>query len=581
MTDFAVGAASIIEPIQQADADLAGYPLASDRSGPGYHSPAAPAVTLWVHNVRSHPTLPLFAYPSRDGLYEMLSGLVSPEALAAIAAAGPLDPDWTPAGPNLHPTQLEIAQNALNPSEKTYVISLTDSRWTGMSEPTMTMADVAWVGMQFGGFAYSAPASHTVEQSAQTAGSAPTNSLAAEAPDWFDRGNYVAEFTGTNVPTADLNERMVNSSTFSLANVPDLWGKLLGEETRLRGWLYAINDKVTSSPGIGLWWRADNVTAYGANSPGSGYYDYASLGADQYAEVELIRSAGWASSNNVVALHWCAEGGAATTLGELAAMSQFIVESTDVGLVFLQWGQGGAHLDTHFLSSTAFPPELLSTYAPLIGEKRVFHVDLGTNGGDADGDFLAHMKQLIALCRVGTAANAAVWITTAYDASTDAGEKPYVKLLYQLQREVPGVIVLDTRAALPAYDEGVAAGYYGDITHYNATGEAVLASAVNDLFVEVESNGAYHSGYLGTDLTTDPMQVGVEFELSGIGSPGSAVVVTVNGEAWGSTTCASNGAWSITNTPTVAMRGAGADVNVVVTFGPTRATTRPTTIAAE
>ena len=98
MTDYAVGAAPIIEPIQQADADLAGYPLASDRSGPGYHSPAAPAVTLWVHRIRSHPTLPLKAYPSRYGLYDMLAGLVPPQALAAIAAAAPLDPDWDPPG---------------------------------------------------------------------------------------------------------------------------------------------------------------------------------------------------------------------------------------------------------------------------------------------------------------------------------------------------------------------------------------------------------------------------------------------------------------------------------------------------
>ena len=98
MTDWAVGAAPIITPIQQADADVAGLPIASDRSGPGYHSPAAPAVSTCVHHIRQHPTLPLYAYPTRAGLYDMLAGLVPPQALLAISNAGPLDPDWTPPG---------------------------------------------------------------------------------------------------------------------------------------------------------------------------------------------------------------------------------------------------------------------------------------------------------------------------------------------------------------------------------------------------------------------------------------------------------------------------------------------------
>lgn len=98
MTDFAVGPAAVITPIQQSDADVEGYPLASDRSGPGYHSPAAPAVTLWVENIREHPTLPLSAYPTRGGLYDRLAGLVPPQALTAIQNAAPLDSDWTPPG---------------------------------------------------------------------------------------------------------------------------------------------------------------------------------------------------------------------------------------------------------------------------------------------------------------------------------------------------------------------------------------------------------------------------------------------------------------------------------------------------
>ena len=49
--------------------------------------------------------------------------------------------------------------------------------------------------------------------------------------------------------------------------------------------------------------------------------------------------------------------------------------------------------------------------------------------------------------------------------------------------EVDGILYLDTYGALPNYADGVAAGYYGDQVHYNATGDRALFRAIDELIV--------------------------------------------------------------------------------------------------
>lgn len=486
------------------------------------------------------------------------------------------------ASPYLSP--LQIATELTSPTQRWYLSLFGDSRTAFKQNLFIENApEVAWVGAMYFTNTLS-PAHATVEIIAQ-AGNTPQSSSYADPVDWT-WGGVVAEYTGVSVTSVNyLGRRMTapNASlTFSSALCPTLWTALLGTETHLRGWVYGVAGHADVSPDVRLWARTDG-TAYNAANPVSDPLDIETLADGEYAELTATLPDGWAAASGTIYHHYMGDpAGGATTLGELVALSPIVIElASGNGVVLLDYSIGGEKLFEHYLDPSVFPPQALSGWIARVGEKHVAWIAIGTNGGDADPEFVAHMKSWISTIRSALGSDTPIVITTEYDASADAGEKQYVAGLYQVERDVGGVLLLDTRAALPAYAEGVALGYYGDITHYNvATGVPVFGATIGDLIAEVVANGANHQGYLGTDLTTDPLQVGVEFELSGVGTVGSAVVVTVNGEAWGSTTCGSDGSWSITNTPTVAMRGAGTDIDVVVTFGPTRMTTRPTTIAA-
>jgi hypothetical protein len=351
----------------------------------------------------------------------------------------------------------------------------------------------------------------------------------------------------------------------------------------VRGWAYGVDGGVTSSPDLQLWCRLNGGTSVDEDNPAGDAISAPSVG--EYAEATLTLPEGWTSSTGNANTAWLlTPKGASTTADELASVSSVIYHPADdtPGLVLINFSAGGAVLTTHFLDRDVFYPAYVETWLPMVAPagQHILWIDIGTNGGNGDAEFAAHIIELIEYWRAHLGPQTPVVITTAYDNSTDAGGKLYVERIFAAVRATPGVLLLDTRSAMPAFAEMDAAGWIPDGIHLNDTGVAELMGRISAMTTEVVTNGANHQGYIGTDLTTDPMQVGVEFELSGVGTVGSPVVVTVNDKTWGSTTCASDGTWSITNTPTVAMRIAGVDVDVVATFGPTRTTIRPTTIAA-
>jgi hypothetical protein len=106
MTDYATGPAPQVNNIRDEDAELAGLPVRSSQSTPGYHvpqseTPGSPGWTTHVHGLRQHPTIPgLAAYqvPADPGARAALVGRLNAADQALVNAAGPLDPDWTPPG---------------------------------------------------------------------------------------------------------------------------------------------------------------------------------------------------------------------------------------------------------------------------------------------------------------------------------------------------------------------------------------------------------------------------------------------------------------------------------------------------
>ncbi|HXS16048.1 MAG TPA: SGNH/GDSL hydrolase family protein, partial [Polyangiaceae bacterium] len=78
---------------------------------------------------------------------------------------------------------------------------------------------------------------------------------------------------------------------------------------------------------------------------------------------------------------------------------------------------------------------------------------------------------------------APVILTSAF-ASSQSGDNPYYRAAAaDIAAEVDGILYLDTYGALPNYADGVAAGYYGDQVHYNATGDRALFRAIDELIV--------------------------------------------------------------------------------------------------
>jgi len=106
MTAWAHGPTARVEAIRDEDATLAGLPVRSSQSTPGYHvpqsrSPGSPGWSTHVHSLRRHPTIPAqSAYPIPDdpGDRAALLGRLHAAEQALVNAAGPLDPDWTPPG---------------------------------------------------------------------------------------------------------------------------------------------------------------------------------------------------------------------------------------------------------------------------------------------------------------------------------------------------------------------------------------------------------------------------------------------------------------------------------------------------
>lgn len=490
------------------------------------------------------------------------------------------------ASPYMSP--LQIATELTSPTQLWFVEVCGDSRLANKEYDGLLQENLdSWIWV--GNWVNNGPLDGVSHDSAGVIynDDAPQTCIYVGEVDWQYRG-VIAEMTGAAVSSLNALLRRIDSGSdtfLSSTNVPTIWARLHGNPTIFRGWAYGVTGGVQTSPDLCLWARANGGTSVDANNPAGDAISAPASG--EYTEATLTMPEGWNSSTGNCNVFWLlTPKGTATTLGELASVSSVIYHPADgtPGLVLINFSVGGSVLTTHFLDRDVFYPAYVETWLPMVAPagQHILWIDMGTNGGNGDTEFAAHIIELIEYWRAYLGAQTPVVITTAYDDSTDAGEMLYVSRIYDAVRQLGGrgVLLLDTRAAMKAYAEGVVAGYYADNTHYNDTGVAALMSMVSAMTTEVVANGANHQGYIGTDLTTDPMQVGVEFELSGIGTVGSSAVVTVNGEAWGSTTCGSDGSWSVTNTPTVAMRGAGTDVDVVVTFGPTRATTRPTTIAA-
>jgi len=106
MTDWAHGPVARVETIRDEDAVLAGLPVRSSQSTPGYHvpqskTPGSPGWTTHVHSLRHHPTIPAqaaYQVPDDPDARAVLVGRLRASERALVNAAGPLDPDWTPPG---------------------------------------------------------------------------------------------------------------------------------------------------------------------------------------------------------------------------------------------------------------------------------------------------------------------------------------------------------------------------------------------------------------------------------------------------------------------------------------------------
>jgi hypothetical protein len=424
-----------------------------------------------------------------------------------------------------------------------------------------------------------------LEDTSNPSNDVPSNTLLTDAPTWFGGlASFACQFTGTATPntTAANTLRMeapIGGFEFYQSNMSDLWTNITGQTVRMRGIAYAPGETLATTP-VRLF---ANIDGSGSFVSGNNFLDdfttYSSLSEGDFldASVELT-GVDW-STRTTPAFFWCAKPNEATVSGEKFTAIGPWIERDGAGVIYHNFSKGGTTLADggHWIRTDIIPASFYTGLLPALAGAEGECILFVTAGIGTDASqFAANLDTIITRFRAGTP-NGTVVLGTAYAWSTSTSDQQ--SHFYDYVRTRSGILLLDTHAFLPAYDEGVALGYYSDLVHYNATGVTAYVAAIGDIVALIAANGD-HSGYLGTDLTTDPMQVGVSFELSGVGTVGSSVVVTVNGEAWGSTTCAADGTWSITNTPTAAMRGAGTDVNTVATFGASFVTTRPSTIAA-
>lgn len=454
--------------------------------------------------------------------------------------------------------------------------------WMGDSRAILqiawTMADNApdlnYVGWNVSTSQLDQPGVHDTVTTLMTANVGQTNSLIQ--PTW-DLLGTVTKFLGGNTLSYANGCRLTQPANITLADHPNLWARIVGSEVGIRVWAFGCAGTVSVSPDVRVWHRTGADSSVIPSSPAGEYLDVSEIADGEYVEFSLTVPAGWSSSTGKSNVEVLEQLSAPTSADELLAVTQPQYELTRPGLSLLNCTVGGESLALHWCSSVVVPDAWFQEMIPrrANGRQVIARIDIGTNGGDADVNFIANMHALVARVR-NVLPDAIVGIFTAYDNSVDTSSKTYVGKLYDAFNagEFANAFFIDSRAGLDTYPVANAAGYMADGTHRNAAGHADQGAHLNTWITQMRAGGNY-ACRITTSLVANPYTHGVAGTIAGNCYPPTATIQILNnsGDVI-ATTAGVNGTWSTS----ITLPSAGSQ-NVSARCPNGFTTTRPTTVA--
>jgi hypothetical protein len=398
-------------------------------------------------------------------------------------------------------TAQEIAQEMVSPGGTTHVFFMGDSRTASISRfLDQNAQQIAWGGARIP-MLVSDSLGHDSAASGVTSGDLPTPSqhLAGNINSWCPFESYEVEFTGVAEPGSGLSAVQsrcfyVSSNGPTAANYPSLWANAAGQSAKFRTLYYKHGGSTpTTQPGITANWRVTGNDFGGANSNGAYTYDFSGSG---YGEIQTDIQDGW-GTYPTASPEITAQPLTATTAGQIVAFVAAWVE-VEGGVVVHDWSVGGRSIDG-WIDDDVFDSGMFSSLLPLFGERRVLWIDIGQNNPAVNNAATHKTKvlELIARFRAGTPSGSVI-LTTSYPASGDGATTYYADAHREIAAETPGVLLLDTFAAMPTYTEAAALGYHSDTVHFNDIGRAAWCDCVGHL--AALAAGTFEVDDLGLDL---------------------------------------------------------------------------------
>lgn len=302
----------------------------------------------------------------------------------------------------------------------------------------------------------------------------------------------------TRAETTQNNNALSNRITYGTlpTGATTLFARLNARPSRLRclirrsnqafsGALTWPNEPQTYSA-VYLQWRADAETEYGDpnNLRSNPLPLYHTDGVD-YTCAGLTVPAGrnWQTLNPDIG-YICEPGKTQASAGKIACVSDIWVE-LPTGIILRDIGCVAGRSIYALLSDETLPIGTFTDAAATIGGQHFLWLAIGTNniGNMTPAQFASALTTVTEKFRAAFPTGPVV-LTTSYPAQSDGSTEPnYVQGIRNFVAQDKYAVALDTYKALPTYTAGAGLGYYGDGTHYNATGQAAYAAKHWDLWL--------------------------------------------------------------------------------------------------
>jgi hypothetical protein len=164
------------------------------------------------------------------------------------------------------------------------------------------------------------------------------------------------------------------------------------------------------------------------------------------------------------------------------------------GSVICNWSQGGSTM-VRWTKTAIFNDAVFTELAPQKGPNPILLLEAAESYAQfpTQAAQQAQMQAIVSRFRTGVGTYAPVVVQTGYPSSTSGIDRRWYDWLPQSIASMRGVSLINTHDALPAYADGVAAGYYDaravpeepyqtDGVHYGPTiGVPAFAAAIGDL----------------------------------------------------------------------------------------------------